>query len=63
MNHLKHFSTPQLGKIQSGKVRDSFRLDDKNRLIVVTDRISAFDKVLKSPIPYKGAVLNKISNY
>ncbi len=63
MNYLKQFSTPQLKRIQRGKVRDSFRLDDKNRLIVVTDRISAFDKVLKSAIPYKGAVLNKISNF
>ncbi len=63
MNCLKHFNTPQLELIHRGKVRDSFRIDEKSRMIVVTDRISCFDKVLKSTIPYKGAVLNGISNF
>jgi fusion protein PurCD len=55
------FSTPQLGHLHSGKVRESFRVDDSTRLIVVTDRLSAFDKVLATPIPMKGAVLNTLS--
>ena len=63
MNCLRHFNTPQLELIHQGKVRDSFRIDDDSRMIVVTDRISCFDKVLKSTIPHKGAVLNGISNF
>ncbi len=63
MNCLVKFASPQLEKIHSGKVRDSIRIDDKTRMIVVTDRLSAFDSVLKTPIPHKGAVLNGISNY
>ena len=47
-------------KVKSGKVREMFSFEDKI-LIVTTDRISAFDFVLPTLIPYKGAVLNKIS--
>lgn len=47
-------------KIKSGKVREMFSFEDKI-LIVTTDRISAFDYILPSLIPFKGAVLNKIS--
>ncbi len=49
-------------KIKSGKVREMFSFEDKI-LIVTTDRISAFDYILPSLIPFKGAVLNKISNF
>ena len=63
MNCLDKIYTPQLKKIHTGKVRDSFRINEKKRMIVVTDRISCFDKVLKSTIPNKGAVLNGISNF
>ena len=63
MNCLNKIYTPQIKKIHSGKVRDSFRINDKTRMIVVTDRISCFDKVLKSTIPNKGSVLNGISNF
>ena len=63
MNCLRHFNTPQLELIHQGKVRDSFRIDNNSRMIVVTDRISCFDKVLNSTIPHKGAVLNGISNF
>ncbi|MCX6012721.1 MAG: phosphoribosylaminoimidazolesuccinocarboxamide synthase, partial [Chloroflexi bacterium] len=45
-----------------GKVRDSYDLGDK-LLIVVTDRISAFDYVLPNAIPYKGNVLNQLSAF
>lgn len=47
-------------KIKSGKVREMFSFEDKI-LIVTTDRISAFDFILPTLIPNKGAVLNKIS--
>ena len=63
MNCLLNFSTPQLQKIHAGKVRDSVRIDEHSRMIIVTDRLSAFDRVLKTPIPHKGAVLNGISNF
>mgnify|MGYP001120389301 CR=1 FL=1 len=44
-----------------GKVRDIYDLDDK-LLIVVSDRISAYDSVLPTPIPGKGIVLNLMSS-
>lgn len=46
-----------------GKVRDMYAVGDDKLLIVVTDRLSAFDVVLPSPIPYKGKVLNQISEF
>lgn len=47
---------------QRGKVRDIYDLDDK-LLFVVSDRISAFDVILPNGIPFKGKVLNQISNF
>jgi len=44
-----------------GKVRDTYRLSDTELLMVSTDRISAFDVVLPTPIPDKGRVLNQVS--
>jgi phosphoribosylaminoimidazole-succinocarboxamide synthase len=44
----------------SGKVRDWYDLADGARLIVTTDRLSAFDRILAS-VPYKGQVLNQLS--
>ena len=63
MNYITNLNTPQLEKIHSGKVRESFRVDENTRMIVATDRISSFDRVLKTPIPGKGAVLNEIAAY
>ncbi len=51
-----------LGTPYRGKVRDCYRLDDA-MLIVSTDRISAFDWVLPTPIPDKGRVLTAISQF
>ncbi len=45
-----------------GKVRDVYNIDDKYLVMVVTDRISAFDVVLPEGIPYKGQVLNQIAS-
>ena len=50
---------PLAGK-QSGKVRDWYDLSDETRLIITTDRLSAFDRVL-ARVPYKGQVLNQLS--
>ncbi|MCD4817625.1 MAG: phosphoribosylaminoimidazolesuccinocarboxamide synthase [Candidatus Cloacimonetes bacterium] len=63
MRYLDKIYTPQIKKIHSGKVRESFRIDDKTRMIVVSDRVSSFDSVLNNLIPNKGAVLTGITNY
>jgi len=44
-----------------GKVRDVYTIADKYLVMLVSDRISAFDVVLPRPIPYKGQVLNQIA--
>lgn len=54
---------PGLKPLYRGKVRDLYEIDEKHMLIVTTDRISAFDVVLPTPIPEKGAVLTRISNF
>lgn len=59
MIHEVHTDALQL--LHRGKVRDSFRIDDGRRLLVVTDRISAFDLKLSPDVPGKGAVLNTLS--
>jgi len=56
---LEKTSFPKLGSKYEGKVRDCYTKDGK-RIIVVTDRISAFDVVLGT-IPFKGQVLNRIA--
>lgn len=45
-----------------GKVRDVYNIDDQYLVMVVSDRISAFDVVLPKGIPYKGQVLNQIAS-
>lgn len=47
--------------LNRGKVRDIYSVDQDKLLIVTTDRLSAFDVVLPTPIPDKGKVLNQIS--
>ncbi|CAL1518379.1 phosphoribosylaminoimidazolesuccinocarboxamide synthase [Chitinophaga sp. MM2321] len=44
-----------------GKVRDVYTIEDRLMVMVVSDRISAFDVVLPRPIPYKGQVLNQVA--
>lgn len=51
---------PALGKKYEGKVRDNYTSADGKRYLVVTDRISAFDRVLGT-LPYKGQVLNALA--
>ena len=46
-----------------GKVRDTFYIDDDTLLMVATDRLSAFDVVLPTPIPEKGRVLTQMSRW
>jgi phosphoribosylaminoimidazole-succinocarboxamide synthase len=53
-------SLPLLGR---GKVRDIYAVGDDKLLIVTTDRLSAYDVVLPTPIPEKGRVLTALSNF
>jgi phosphoribosylaminoimidazole-succinocarboxamide synthase len=53
--------TPRLRHIYSGKVRELYQADDGTLLLVATDRISAFDYVLETPIPEKGKILTQLS--
>ncbi len=52
-----------LEKIHQGKVRDIYAVGADHLLIVTTDRLSAFDVVLLDPIPCKGEVLTRISQF
>jgi len=49
--------------IHRGKVRDLYGIDEDHLLIVTTDRVSAFDVILPTPIPGKGGVLTRISQF
>ncbi len=55
------FSFPGQNNYYKGKVRDVYTINDQYLVMVVTDRISAFDVVLPKGIPYKGQVLNQIA--
>jgi len=49
--------------VHRGKVRENYAVDERHLLIVATDRISAFDVVLPTPIPGKGEILTRMSNF
>ena len=55
------FNFPGLKNVYHGKVRDVYNINDDFLVMVVSDRISAFDVVLPKGIPYKGQVLNQIA--
>lgn len=61
LKHTLDKTNFKFGRKYEGKVRDNYILDGK-RLIITTDRISAFDRVLCS-LPFKGQVLNQISAF
>ena len=56
-------SIHSLPLLNRGKVRDIYAVDDQHLLIVTTDRLSAFDVILPTPIPGKGEVLTAVSNF
>lgn len=58
-----NFNLPGQTSFYKGKVRDVYTIENKMLVMVVSDRISAFDVVLPEPIPYKGQVLNQIAAY
>ncbi len=55
------FNFPKQKSVYHGKVRDVYNINDEYLVMVVSDRISAFDVVLPKGIPYKGQVLNQIA--
>lgn len=55
------FKFKGLRNLYKGKVRDVYNIDNKYLVMIVSDRISAFDVVLPKGIPYKGQVLNQIA--
>ena len=63
VNGLLQSSIKSLPLVYRGKVRDSYAVGDDRLLIVTTDRLSAFDVVMRQPIPDKGKVLNAMSNF
>lgn len=60
---LFNSSISSLPLLNRGKVRDIYAVDDKHLLIVTSDRLSAFDVILPTPIPGKGEVLTRISDF
>jgi phosphoribosylaminoimidazole-succinocarboxamide synthase len=60
-NALLETNCPDLQLLARGKVRDIYEVDDQHLLFVASDRISAFDVIMKNGIPGKGALLTQIS--
>ncbi|MBN1183580.1 MAG: phosphoribosylaminoimidazolesuccinocarboxamide synthase [Bacteroidales bacterium] len=57
-----NFQFPNQKGVYNGKVRDVYNINNEYLVMVVTDRISAFDVVLPKGIPFKGQVLNQIAS-
>ena len=62
MRVLDHARIPELPKPYFGKVRDCYDLPDGSRILISSDRISAFDRILAA-IPYKGQVLTQLARW
>jgi phosphoribosylaminoimidazole-succinocarboxamide synthase len=56
-----HFNFPNQSSFYKGKVRDVYTIANQYMVMIVSDRISAFDVVLPEAIPFKGQVLNQIA--
>tara|TARA_Y100000746_G_scaffold232789_1_gene251596 strand:+ start:3325 stop:4218 length:894 start_codon:yes stop_codon:yes gene_type:complete len=63
LNGLIHSQLKSLELLNQGKVRDIYNINDDKMLIVTTDRISAFDVIMKQAIPLKGQVLTQMANF
>ena len=62
MRILDHARIPELPKPYFGKVRDCYDLPDNTRILISSDRISAFDRILAT-IPFKGQVLTQVARF
>lgn len=58
-----HYRFSRQTNFRRGKVRDIYEIDHRYLVIITTDRISAYDVVLKEAIPYKGQVLTQVSDF
>ncbi len=56
-------NAPGFGQPYRGKVREVYELNDSTLGIVVSDRISAFDHIMKQAIPFKGQILNRLAQF
>ncbi len=64
MSHTLHTThIKSLTLLHNGKVRDIYDIDDNHMLIVTTDRISAFDVIMPTPIAGKGIILNQLTQF
>ena len=63
MTALHESNLTSLNFLHRGKVRDLYEVDADHLLIIQTDRLSAFDVILPDPIPGKGEVLTRVSNF
>ncbi len=63
MSAMFNAEIQSLKLLHRGKVRDMYEVDADHILIVTTDRLSAFDVILPTPIEGKGAVLNAVSDF
>ena len=63
MPGLMETTIKSLPFLHRGKVRDIYAVGDDKRLVVQTDRLSAFDVVMEDPIPNKGRILTAMSNF
>src|SRR6516225_2490139 len=61
-NILSDATIPELPNHYRGKVRDNYDLPDRRRIIIATDRLSAFDRIITA-IPFKGQVLTQIARF
>ncbi|MCC6593744.1 MAG: phosphoribosylaminoimidazolesuccinocarboxamide synthase [Xanthomonadales bacterium] len=60
---LSESELPGLARVHRGKVRDVYALANGHLLMVASDRLSAFDVILPDPIPGKGEILTRMSNF
>ncbi len=60
---IQETSLTSLPLLHRGKVRDLYAVDEERLLVIQTDRLSAFDVILPTPIPGKGKVLTAVSNF
>lgn len=63
MSILLESNLSSLPLLHRGKVRDIYGVDEQHLLIVQTDRLSAFDVILPTPVPGKGEILTTLSNF
>ncbi|MFM6978661.1 MAG: phosphoribosylaminoimidazolesuccinocarboxamide synthase, partial [Methylophilaceae bacterium] len=63
MSSIIQSDIKSLPLLHRGKVRDIYDVDAEHMLLIASDRLSAFDVILPTPIPNKGALLTQISNF